>query len=88
VKGMIHRLAIVTAVVLAPLAFVVLVTPGVGKATDCGYGTVFDPGSNTCVAGGPPPPPPPPPPAGWASMCIGAPIPFVPMSWCFPVGGG
>jgi hypothetical protein len=82
VKGMIHRLAIVTAVALAPLAFVVLVTPGVGKAADCGYGTVFDPGSNTCVAAGPLPP------AGPASMCIGAPIPFVPMSWCFPVGSG
>ncbi len=90
-RGMIHRLAIVIAVAFAPLAFVILVSPGLSKATDCGFGTVYDPGSNTCVAAGPPPPPappPPPPPAyGPASMCIGAPIPFVPMSWCFPVGG-
>ncbi|HME49264.1 MAG TPA: hypothetical protein VKG81_14575 [Mycobacterium sp.] len=86
-RGMIHRLAIVIAVALAPLAFVTFVSPGVGGATVCGAGTVLDPGSDTCVPAGPPPAPPP-PPAGPASMCIGAPVPFVPMSWCFPVGGG
>lgn len=83
-RGIVCRLAVIFASALAPLAFVILVSPGLSKATDCGFGTVYDPGSNTCVAAGPPAPAPAP---GPASMCIGAPIPFVPMSWCFPVGG-
>jgi hypothetical protein len=81
-RGIVRRLAILFAIALAPLAFVTLVSPGVSKA-DCAVGTVWDPGSNTCVAPGPPPPPPPVP----VTMCIGAPVPFVPMGWCFPVGG-
>jgi hypothetical protein len=83
-RAIVCRLAVIFASALAPLAFVILVSPGLSKATDCGFGTVYDPGSNTCVAAGPPAPAPAP---GPASMCIGAPIPFVPMSWCFPVGG-
>ena len=57
--GIIHRLAIIGASALAPLAFVALVSPGVSNATECGWGTVFDPPSNTCVAAPLPPPPPP-----------------------------
>jgi len=57
--GIIHRLAIIGASALAPLAFVTLVSPGVSNATECGWGTVFDPPSNTCVAAPLPPPPPP-----------------------------
>lgn len=83
-RDIVCRLAVIFASALAPLAFVILVSPGLSKATDCGFGTVYDPGSNTCVAAGPPAPAPAP---GPASMCIGAPIPFVPLSWCFPVGG-
>ena len=56
--GIIHRLAIIGASALAPLAFVALVSPGVSNATECGWGTVFDPPSNTCVAAPLPPPPP------------------------------
>ncbi|MDT5075915.1 MAG: hypothetical protein QOJ80_552 [Mycobacterium sp.] len=80
--GIIQRLAIIGAAALAPLAFVTVVSAGVGNATECGLGTVFDPPSNTCVAA-PLPPPPPPPPAWnrditpYFSVGICAPIPFV-----------
>lgn len=80
--GKIHRLAIIGAAALAPIAFVTLVSPGVSNAIECGWGTVFDPPSNTCVAA--PLPPPPPPPPAWNgdltpgfSVGICAPIPFV-----------
>ena len=88
-RGMIHRLAIVIASALAPLAFVTVMSPGVSNAVGCGQGTVYDPGSETCVAAEqrpppdqPPPPPPPPPPAWngptpYVSASICAPIPFV-----------
>jgi hypothetical protein len=78
-----RRLAITAAAALAPLAFVTVVSPGVSNAAECGYGTVFDPPSNSCVAAPPPPPPPPPPPAWngdltpYFSVGICAPIPFV-----------
>ena len=83
---LIHRLAIIVAAALAPLALVTLVSQGVSNAAECGFGTVFDPGTNTCVAALPPPPPPPPPPAppAWNgditpyfSVGICAPVPFV-----------
>jgi hypothetical protein len=78
----IHRLAIVGASASAAFAFTTVITPGVGSAIECGYGTVFDPPSNTCVAA-PAPPPPAPPPAWngditpYFSVGICAPIPFV-----------
>jgi hypothetical protein len=84
--GRIHRLAIIGAAALAPLAFVTVVSPGVSNAVECGWGTVFDPPSNTCVAAPLPPPPPPPPPA-WngditpgfgVGVCVPIPVPFVP----------
>ena len=68
--------------VLSAMAVVVVASPGVSWA--CDPGTFWDPDSNGCVAVAPAPPPPPPVPV---TMCIGAPVPFVPMSWCFPVGG-
>lgn len=77
-----RRLATVGAAALAPFAFATIVTPGVSSAVECGWGTVFDPPSNTCVAA-PAPPPPPPPPAWngditpYFSVGICAPIPFV-----------
>ena len=86
--GIIHRLAIICATAWAPLAFVTVVSPGVSNAIECGWGTVFDPPSNTCVAAPlPPPPPPPPPPPAWngditpgfgVGVCVPIPIPFVP----------
>jgi hypothetical protein len=86
--GTIHRLAIIGASALAPLAFVTFVSPGVSNAIECGWGTVFDPPSNTCVAAPlPPPPPPPPPPPAWngdltpgfgVGVCVPIPVPFVP----------
>jgi hypothetical protein len=84
--GRIHRLAIIGAAALAPLAFVTVISPGVSNAIECGWGTVFDPPSNTCVAAPLPPPPPPPPPA-WngditpgfgVGVCVPIPVPFAP----------
>ncbi len=78
----IHRAAAVGVAALGTLAFATVVTPGVSDAVECGWGTVFDPPSNTCVAA-PAPPPPPPPPAWngditpYFSVGICAPIPFV-----------
>jgi hypothetical protein len=77
-----HRLAIVGVTMLAPFAFVTMVSPGTSNATECGLGTVFDPPSNTCVAAALPPPPPPPPAwngdlTPYFSVGICAPIPFV-----------
>ena len=78
--GIIHRLAIIGA--SAPLALVTLISPGVSNATECGWGTVFDPPSNTCVAAPLPPPPP-----AWngditpgfgVSVCVPIPVPFAP----------
>jgi hypothetical protein len=86
--GRIHRLAIIGAAVLAPLAFVTVVSPGVSNAIECGWGTVFAPPSNPCVAAPlPPPPPPPPPPPAWngditpgfgVGVCVPIPVPFAP----------
>ena len=79
--GGIHRLAMIAAAALAPLTLVTVVSPGVSNAAECGWGTVFDPPSNTCV--GAPLPPPPPPPAWngdltpYFSVGRCAPIPFV-----------
>ena len=81
--GVIHRLAVVGAVAVAPLVYVTVNSPAVSSAIECGWGTVFDPPSNTCVAAPLPPPPPPPPPAWngdptpYFSVGICAPIPFV-----------
>lgn len=84
--GTIHRLEIIGASSLALLAFVTVVPPGIGNATECGWGTVYDPPSNTCIAAPLPPPPPPPPPA-WngdltpgfgVGVCVPIPVPFAP----------
>jgi hypothetical protein len=82
IQGRILRLTI-SAVLLAPFASLILVMPGRAAATECGWGTVFDAPSNSCVAAPLPPPPPPPPPAWngdptpYFSVGICAPIPFV-----------
>ena len=84
-KKICRRLWISSTAVLAPFALVTVISPGVGNAVECGYGTVFDPPSNTCVAApAPPAPPPPPPPPVWNgditpyfSVGICAPVPFV-----------
>ena len=84
--GIIHLSAIVSAAVFAPLVFVTAFSAGVSNAVECGWGTVFDPPTNTCVAAPLPPPPPPPPPA-WngditpgfgVGFCVPIPVPFVP----------
>ena len=91
--GMIERLAAIVAATLAPFALGALLAPGVSNATVCGFGTVYDPPSDTCVAAGPapppflPPPPPPPPPPVWngditpgfgVGVCVPIPVPFAP----------
>jgi hypothetical protein len=82
--GIIHRLAIIGASASAPLVLVTLISPGVSNATECGWGTVFDPPSNTCVAAPLPPPPPPPAwngditPGFGVSVCVPIPVPFAP----------
>jgi hypothetical protein len=81
-----RRLAAAGAVVVGPLAFATIVTPGVGNAVECGWGTVYDAPSNSCVAAPAPPPPAPPPPA-WngditpyfgVGVCVPIPVPFAP----------
>ncbi len=85
-NNMVRRLAIVGVCGFAPLAFIPVTTSGVASAVECGYGTVFDAPSNTCVAAPAPPPPPPPPPA-WngditpyfsVGACVPIPVPFAP----------
>jgi hypothetical protein len=82
-RGTIYRLTIIAAGLLVSFASVTLVSPGVGSATECGWGTTYDGPSNSCVAAPLPPPPPPPPPAWngdltpYFSVGICAPIPFV-----------
>ena len=77
-----YRWAALTATTLLLLAFITVISPGTSHATECGWGTVFDPPSNTCVAA-PAPPPPPPAPAWngdltpYFSVGVCAPIPFV-----------
>jgi hypothetical protein len=74
-------MGLILSVVVAAIAFVTVISPGTSWA--CDPGTYWDPGSNSCLGAAPPPPPPLPP----VTMCVGAPVPFVPLSWCFPVGG-
>jgi hypothetical protein len=82
-RSKIVHLTSVIAAVLAPLATLTLASPGKAHAVECGWGTVYDVPSNTCVAAPLPPPPPPPPPAWngdltpYFSVGICAPIPFV-----------
>lgn len=89
----IHRFAFDVATIVAMLVSMAMVSPAVSRAAECGAGTVYDPGSNTCVVAEapppalsppppelPPPPPPPPPyngPVPWVGVSICAPIPFV-----------
>ena len=63
----VHRMAIVGASAMAPLAFVTVVAPGISSAVECGWGTVFDPPSNTWNGDVTP----------YFSIGICAPIPFV-----------
>lgn len=83
----IHRFAVIGAAAFAPLAYVVIASPAVSNAVECGWGTVFDPPSNTCVAAAAMPPPPPPPPPAWngdltpgfsVGVCVPIPVPFAP----------
>jgi hypothetical protein len=80
--GILRRLAVVGTAASAALIFLTAFSAGVSNAVECGWGTVFDPPTNTCVAA-PLPPPPPPPPAWngdltpYFSVGICAPIPFV-----------
>ena len=46
--GIIHRSAIVSAAVFAPLVFVTAFSAGVSNAVECGWGTVFDPPTHLC----------------------------------------
>ncbi len=50
---------------IAPLAVAMTVSPAVGNAAECGPGTFYDAGSNTCfIANAAPPPDQAPPPWG------------------------
>jgi hypothetical protein len=82
-RAKIYRPGIIGVAGLAAFSSVMVVSPGVGSAAECGWGTVYDGPSNSCVAAPLPPPPPPPPPAWngdltpYFSVGICAPIPFV-----------
>jgi hypothetical protein len=88
-NGMVRRLtagaAAVCGLVLAPLAVTTIVSPAVSSA-QCAPGQFWNASSNSCDPVVAPPPPPPYGIVGPVSYCIGAPIPFVPMSWCVPIG--
>ena len=74
-----RRKAFIAAIGFAALSLMGVVSPGIGNATECGPGTVYEPATDRCV-GLPPPPPPPPPPGDLTpgfSVGICAPIPFV-----------
>jgi hypothetical protein len=81
--GTLLKLEIIAASSLAPLTVVTLPT---ASAAECGWGTVYDAPTNSCVAAPPPPAPPPPPPA-WngdltpgfgVGVCVPIPVPFAP----------
>ena len=81
-----HRLPIVSVAAFASFSFATIATPGIGNAAKCGWGTVYDAPSNSCVAAPAPPPPAPPPPA-WngditpyfsGGTCVPIPVPFAP----------
>jgi hypothetical protein len=89
--GIANRLALIVPAVLAPLVIATFVSPAVGKAVECGEGTVYDAPSDTCVAvaqppplapdvAQPPPPAPPPPPPAWYG-----PRPYVSVGICAPL---
>jgi hypothetical protein len=78
--GLFGRVAVAAAAATTPLAFVLLISPAVGHAAECGVGTVYDAPSNSCVAAAPALPPPPAPAGDLTpgfSVSICAPIPFV-----------
>lgn len=97
-RKFIHRLVAVIVVGLTPMAVVTAATPAVSSA-QCAYGYWWDPAANVCRPQqgyygpqqgyygpqqgywGPQQGY-----GGWGSMCITAPIPFVPMTWCWPIG--
>jgi hypothetical protein len=77
----IYRLAIIGVTAFAALAFGTVVAPGVSNAVECGWGTVYDAPSNSCVAAPAPPPP------AWngditpyfgVGVCVPIPVPFAP----------
>lgn len=49
----INRLAAIFVAVLAPLAFVIVVSPAMSYATECGEDTEWDQDTDTCVGTGP-----------------------------------
>jgi hypothetical protein len=80
------RTATIVPAALLMLGGMAALSPAIGRAAECGVGTVYDAPSNTCVvpaapAAEPLPPPPPPPPwngpTPYVSASICAPIPFV-----------
>jgi hypothetical protein len=73
--------AIVTAMVLGPLAIATVLSPAVGWACNDGGQWVRVPDGYHCV----PPPPDAPSPEPF-NLCVGAPVPFVAVISCYPVG--
>lgn len=83
-KGIYRRLGPAVVCAFGPVVFMTATTAGVANAVECGYGTVFDAPSNSCVAA---PAPPPPPPPAWngditpffsVGACVPIPVPFAP----------
>lgn len=86
--GIANRLALIVPAAGALAVVATSVSPAIGRAAECGEGTLYDASSNSCVVAAqappqavPPPPPPPPPawsgpqPRVWVSIC--APIRFI-----------
>ncbi|HZQ33332.1 MAG TPA: hypothetical protein VFB19_16560 [Mycobacterium sp.] len=70
-----------SALVLGPLAMVTIINPAVSSA--CDQPAVWDTYSNSCITPAPPASPSGP---GPIMMCMGAPVPYDPMGWCYPFG--
>jgi hypothetical protein len=84
-SGILRRIVVAATVAAGMAMGTMVVSPAVGSA-QCAPGQFWNAASNTCDPVVAPPPPPPYGVVGPVDWCIGAPIPFVPMSWCFPVG--
>ncbi|MBU3750855.1 MAG: hypothetical protein FGM52_10455 [Mycobacterium sp.] len=84
----VSRAAVLRAAAALTLAGAAVAAPAVGKAAECGPGTIYDAPTNMCVLPPAAPaqwnaPPAPPPPPALPPISICPPIPFVPV--CFPL---
>lgn len=86
-----NRLALIGPAVFTLAVTMTSLSPAIGRAAECGEGTVYDAPSDTCVVlaqaaqpvAPPPAAPPPPPPPAWGGYY--GPRPYVSASICAPI---